>query len=307
MTDAPRRPGYGPWLNAALFLATVITTLDAGRNLGEPGGRLITGWPYAAALLAILGAHEFGHWILARRHRVETSLPYFIPVPFGVGTLGAVIRLRGIMPSRRATLDIGVAGPLAGFAVALPLLLWGVAHSTVVDASALPRAGLDSPLALFLAWRDGRLDEIAAAGGGAIQYMGDSLVTWAAQRLTWGELPPGQDLILHPVAFAAWIGMLVTTLNLVPIGQLDGGHLTYALLGQARAEKASRLLSYGLLAAGLFLSWNWLFWWLLTRTVVGVRHPAAWDDRPLDPARTALAVAGLVLFVLTFVPVPFAF
>jgi membrane-associated protease RseP (regulator of RpoE activity) len=296
----------------ALLLATALTTLEAGRQLVEPGPPYVLahllgqGWPYAAALMGILGAHELGHWALARRHRVDTSLPYFIPVPFGgVGTFGAVMRMRESPPSRRATLDIGVAGPLAGFAVALPLLLWGVAHSTVIDAGALPRAGLDSPWALLMAWREGRLEEAGAAG--AIQYMGDSLVTWGAQRLVWGALPAGQDLLLHPVAFAAWLGMLVTTLNLVPLGQLDGGHLTYALLGKERAERASRLVSLGLLGAGLFLSWNWLFWWLLTRLVVGVRHPRAWDERPLDRPRAALAVAGLVLFLLTFVPVPFAF
>ncbi len=311
MDGRPAAPRRGPWLHLALFLATVVTTLEAGRQLVAPAtpfspeGLVEHGWPYAAALMGILGAHELGHWALARWHRVDATLPFFIPVPFGVGTFGAVMRMRESPPSRRATLDIGVAGPLAGFAVALPLLLWGLAHSTLLDASALPRAGLDSPWALLAAWREGRLEE--AAAGGAVQFMGDSLVTWGAQLLVWGRLPPGQDLVLHPVAFAAWLGMLVTTLNLVPIGQLDGGHLTYALLGRARAERASRLASFALLGAGLFLSWNWLFWWLLTRLAVGVRHPAAWDERPLDPLRTALAVAGLVLFVLTFVPVPFAF
>jgi membrane-associated protease RseP (regulator of RpoE activity) len=244
-----------------------------------------------------------GHYVLARLHGVDATLPYFIPVPFGVGTFGAVMRMRSLPPSRRATLDIGVAGPLAGFAVALPLLLWGVAHSTLIDAAALPQGGLDSPLKLFLAWREGRLDEAA----GAIQLMGDSLVTWGAQRLVWGRLSAGQDLLLHPVAFAAWLGMLVTTLNLVPIGQLDGGHLTYALLGRERALRASRLASWALLACGLVLSWNWLVWWLLSRTVVGLHHPAAWDERPLDPARRAVALLGLALLVATFVPVPFAF
>jgi membrane-associated protease RseP (regulator of RpoE activity) len=137
--------------------------------------------------------------------------------------------------------------------------------------------------------------------------MGDSLVTWGLQRLVWGGLPAGQDLLLHPVAFAGWLGMLVTTLNLVPLGQLDGGHCTYALLGQDGALRLSRLVSWALLACGLVLSWNWLVWWGLTRFLVGRAHPPSWDERPLDPARRALAVAGLVLFVLTFVPVPFAF
>lgn len=312
MAGRPERPRRGPWLNLALFLATCATTLAAGFGLAAPAGTpmgpaevLSFGWPYASALLGILGTHELGHYALARWHRVDATLPFFIPVPFGVGTFGAVMRMRESPPSRRATLDIGVAGPLAGFAVALPLLVWGLAHSTVIDAAALPRAGLDAPYALLRAWLDGRLGEAAAAG--ATQYMGDSLITWGAQLLVWGHLPPGQDLMLHPVAFAAWLGMLVTTLNLVPLGQLDGGHLTYAWLGRARAERLSRLVSWGLLACGLFLSWNWLAWWLLTRLAVGPRHPSAWDEGPLDAPRVALAVAGLVLFLLTFVPVPFAF
>lgn len=311
MDGPPDRPPRRPWLNLALFLATAVTTLEAGRQLVAPAtpfspdGLLANGWPYAAALLAILGAHEFGHYGLARWHRVDASLPFFIPVPFGVGTFGAVMRMRERPPSRRVILDIGIAGPIAGFAVALPLLFWGLAHSSVIDASALPRAGLDSPWQLLLAWREGRLE--AAGGAGAIQYMGDSLVTWGAQRLVWGELPPGRDLMLHPVAFAAWLGMLVTTLNLIPLGQLDGGHVLFALLGGERAARASRVASLALLGCGLFLSWNWLVWWGITRFAVGTRHPPVWDERPLDGKRVALAVTGLALLVLTFVPVPFAF
>jgi membrane-associated protease RseP (regulator of RpoE activity) len=320
------RPPPRPWLHLALFLATAATTLRVGFGLAAPeaepltvAGLLRHGWPYATALLGILAAHEFGHYGLARWYRVDTSLPYFIPFPWSFGTFGAVIRMRDRPPSRRATLDIGVAGPIAGFLVALPLLLWGTAHSTLVDAATIRHDGIDapfdylrawvdgrlpSPWALLQAWREGRLDGTAAAGG--MQYMGDSLVTWLAQRLVWGDLPPGQDLLFHPVAFAAWLGMLVTTLNLVPLGQLDGGHLTYALLGRARAEWLSRLVSWGLLGCFLFLSWGWLGWWLLTRYAVGPGHPPSEDEGPLDPARVALAVAGLVLLVLTFVPVPFA-
>jgi membrane-associated protease RseP (regulator of RpoE activity) len=303
----PRR--RGPWLNATLFLATIGTTLLAGFGLAAPAGTplgaaevLRHGWPYSAALVGILGAHELGHYALARWHGVDATLPFFIPVPFGVGTFGAVMRMRSAPPSRRAVLDIGVAGPLAGFAVALPLLAWGLAHSTPVELPAAAGAGFDSPLSALLAWWRGQ--EPAA---GEVQLMGDSLVTWGVQRLVWGELPPGRDLLVHPVAYAGWLGMLVTALNLVPLGQLDGGHLTYALLGRERAERASRMVSAGLLACGLLLSWNWLVWWLLTRYAVGMRHPPSPDERSLGPGRRALAVAGLALFALTFVPVPFAF
>jgi membrane-associated protease RseP (regulator of RpoE activity) len=305
----------------------VLTTLAVGRQLGDPGGRLISGWPYAAALLAILAAHEFGHYGLARWYGVDASLPYFIPAPFGFGTLGAVMKMRELPPSRRAMLDIGVAGPIAGFLVALPLLLWGVAHSTTVDAVTISRSGVDSPFDYLRGWAEGRLPSPAAllhsawswlqawqagtlpapTGAEQLEYMGDSLITWGAQRLVLGDLPPGKDLVLHPVAFAAWLGMLVTMLNLVPLGQLDGGHLIYALLGGQRAERLSRLVSHALLACFFFLSWGWLTWWLVTRYAVGPRHPAALDERPLGPSRIALALAGLVLLALTFVPIPFAF
>ncbi len=308
-----RRPA-GPWLNALLLLATTATALLAGFELAAPVEVEVTaaavlrhGWPYAAALLAVLGTHEMGHYVLARRWRVDASLPYFLPAPFGFGTLGAVIRIRSPIPSRVAALDIGLAGPFAGFLVALPVLWWGLAHSTLIDAPPAPAAGIGSPLALLLAtvdlWRGIPFPD---AGPGLVQQLGDSLVTWGVQRLAVGPLPPGKDLLLHPVAFAGWLGMLLTSLNLVPLGQLDGGHGVYALLGGERALRISRLASWALLGCGLTLSWSWLGWWAVTRFVVRLPHPPAWDERPLGPGRRAVAVAGLVLLVLTFVPVPFA-
>jgi membrane-associated protease RseP (regulator of RpoE activity) len=311
----PRGPAgpRGPLLHAALFLATAATALLSGFALGAPEGVplgaaevLRHGWPYAAALLGVLGAHEFGHYALARRHRVDATLPFFIPgppFPFGVGSLGAVIRLRSALPSRRATLDIGLAGPFAGLLVAVPLYAWGLARSAAVDASAFPPPGPQSLAGIALALLTGAPDP--SPGLQALR-MGDSLLTWGLQRLVWGALPAGQDLLLHPVAVAAWFGLLVTALNLVPLGQLDGGHATYALLGGERARRLSRLVAWGLLGCGLFLSVSWLAWWALARWLVGPGHPPAWDERPLDPARRALAVAGLVLFALTFVPVPVA-
>jgi len=306
----PPRP-RGPWLNAVLLLATMGTTLLAGFAIGAPADAtfdaasvLRHGWPYAAALLGILGTHEMGHSLLARRHDVDATLPFFIsgpPFPLGVGTFGAVIRIRSRLPSRRAALDVGLAGPLAGLAVAVPLLVWGLAHSTLMDVGQLPAPGPASALDLFLAWFRDAPD--AVPDGRALR-MGDSLLTWGLQRLGWGELPAGQDLLLHPVALAGWLGLLVTALNLFPLGQLDGGHGTYALLGHERALRLSRLVSWGLLACGLFLSASWLVWWGLTRFLVGLGHPPSWDERPLDPARRAVAIAGLVLFVLCFVPVP---
>lgn len=305
----PRPRSRFPAANVALFLATLATTLWAGFTLsplaplGPTLGRVLEGGlPFAGALVAILFTHEMGHYVLARRHRVDTTLPYFIPVPFGAGTLGAVIRIRSALPSRKATLEIGAAGPIAGFLVAMPLLVWGLAHSEVhAVASGVAGTSVASPLDALRAWMDGR--ELFGPDTGVRVY-GDSLVTWAAQRLVWGTLPAGHEVFVHPVGFAAWLGLLVTTLNLVPMGQLDGGHVLYALLGRRGARTGSEVVSAGLLVAGLTLSWNWLFWWLLTRFLIGARHPPPLRDEPLGPGGRVLAVLTLLLFVVTFVPVP---
>jgi membrane-associated protease RseP (regulator of RpoE activity) len=306
------RPQQRLALHAALFLATVGTTLWAGYQLSPLAARAPTlpnvvqgGLPFAGSLVAILFCHEMGHYLVARHHGVFATLPYFIPVPFGAGTLGAVIRMRSAIPSRRAALDIAAAGPLAGLAVAVPLLLWGLAHSELqVSAAAPVGSAMASPFALVRALLAG---QPILNGDPGVQFFGDSLITLAAAKLVHGTLPPGTDLALHPVAFAAWLGLLITTLNLVPLGQLDGGHVLYALVGRRWAHLGSRLVSAGLLVAGFFLSWNWLVWWALTRFLVGLRHPPALLEEPLDPARAAVAVLSLVLFVLTFVPVPVSF
>jgi membrane-associated protease RseP (regulator of RpoE activity) len=260
---------------------------------------LLAGVPFALSLVGILFTHEMGHYVLARRWRVDTTLPYFIPVPFGVGTLGAVIRMRSALPSRRATLDIGAAGPLAGFAVAVPLLLWGLAHSPVVDVPAAQSA--TSPLEALRFWLAGR--PVFGPDTGVF-HLGHSVLTWAAQALVHGRLAPGTDVELHPVGVAATIGLLVTALNLVPIGQLDGGHVTYALFGRSGHRMVSRAFSGALLLAGLLVSWSWLIWWAVVRFAVGHRHPPPLLEEPLGPARRAVAVLSLVILVLTFVPVP---
>ncbi len=315
---APARTGTRfPTVNVALFAATAATTLLSGWVMaGAPGaGDLLaretllaiatTGLPFAAALLGILFAHEMGHYVLARRYRVDVTLPFFIPfLPWGfggIGTLGAVIRIRSRMPSRRAVLDIGAAGPIAGFVVALPLLLWGYAHSTSIEAVDV---GIRSPLQYLLDTIRGGVAAPEAAGGAITYVFGDSLVSWAALHLTHPNLPPDATLNAHPVAIAATLGLLVTALNLFPVGQLDGGHVTYALLGRDRARRLSSVVSWGLLVLGLTLSYGWFVWWLLTRFLVGTRHPPAAVEEPLSPGRRALAIASLVLFVVTFAPIP---
>lgn len=165
----------------------------------------------------------------------------------------------------------------------------------------MPTSAAGSPLALLRAWWEGR-----AVGGGmeGAYFMGDSLLTWAASRIMVGEVPPGHDVFIHPVGLAAWLGLLVTTLNLVPAGQLDGGHVLYALFGRQRARAISSLVSWALLAAGLTLSWNWLVWFVVVRFVVGRDHPPALVEEPLGPGRRALGWLALALFFATFVPVP---
>lgn len=310
--EPPGPRGRFPAVNVALFLATVATTLWAGFELSPLAGGALTlanvlrgGLPFAASLIGILFTHEMGHYVFARRYAVRATLPYFIPLPFGFGTLGAVIRMRSAIPSRRATLDIGAAGPLAGLVVAVPLLLVGLALSDVQEVGLAPvRSALESPFTIFRALLEGRP---LVEGAPTLQFLGDSLLTWAARWLVVGELRPGYDVVLHPVALAAWLGLLVTALNLVPMGQLDGGHVLYALFGRRGARAAGRVVSAGLLLAGLFLSFSWLVWYVLTRFVVGLGHPPALDEAPLDRGRRAVAWLSLALFLATFVPVPVSF
>ncbi len=208
-SSAPEPTAAPPWrTNLLLFLGTVVSVfVTAASGDREPmlsRAALLHGAQFTAALLGILVAHELGHFVAAKIHKVEASLPYFIPLPFlsPFGTMGAVIRMRGTIPTRRALLDIGASGPLAGLAVAVPMYLWGAAHSQVVAANQEGMAELGESIGLRL------LDRFAAP-----------------------TLAPGMELELSPVAFAAWAGMFVTMINLLPVGQLDGGHVAYSLFG----------------------------------------------------------------------------
>ena len=282
-----------PLVHLGLFLATVVTTLLAGTlilggvsldELWNDPGRIAVGLPFAAALLGILGVHEFGHYALGRRHRMPVSLPYFIPVPpippFLLGTLGAVIRLRGAIRDRRALFDMAVAGPLAGLVVAIPIYVLGLKLSSLVR---IPQG---------------------EAEGAYVQF-GDALLPKLLERLTLGTLPPDSDILLHPVGVAAWFGFFVTALNLIPAGQLDGGHIVYALFGRRHAF-VSKLAVGGLVAIGLsFGSINWLVWAALIVGVMGVRHGPTMDDiTPLDRRRRALGLFALILLFLLLPPVP---
>lgn len=280
-----------PLVNLALFLATVVTTLLAGTLLlgGVPPaelwrepGRILVGLPFAASLLGILGVHEFGHYALGRHHGMPITLPYFIPVPpvppFLLGTLGALIRLRGAVRDRRALFDMAVAGPLAGLVVAVPILAFGLSRSRILPPAALSGEGLE---------------------------LGDSLLLKLIQWLVLGPLPADHVVVLHPVATAAWFGFFVTALNLIPAGQLDGGHIVYALFGRRHAL-ISKLTVGALVAAGVvFGSINWLVWAVLIVTLMGFRHGPTMDDiTTLGPGRRALGLLALVLLFLLVPPVP---
>lgn len=286
--------GSRPMLHLALFLTTVVTTLLAGTlllggvalgDLWRDPSRIVVGLPFAASLLAILGVHEFGHYTFGRRHGMPVSLPFFIPVPpvppFLLGTLGAVIRLRGSARDRRALFDMAVAGPLAGLVVAVPIYVLGLRLSSVV-----------------------RLPADAGDAGGYVRF-GDAVLPKVIERLTLGPLPPDFDILLHPVGIAAWFGFFVTALNLIPAGQLDGGHIVYALFG-SRHALISKVAVGGLVLVGLvFGSLNWLVWAVLIVGVMGFRHGPTMDDiTPLDGWRRALGLLALILLFLLLPPVP---
>lgn len=271
-----------------LFALTVFTTLWAGAYQAYSGTirgpvsflwqhpeMLPKGIPFAGTLLFILVTHEFGHFILSKIHRVPASLPLFIPgPPHFIGTFGAIIRMRGPILNRRALFDIGVAGPLAGFAVALVALIVGLFLSTVVDRTFTYGWKLGEPLLL-------------------------KFMTW----LILGPVPTDADVILHPVAFAAWFGLFVTSLNLMPIGQLDGGHVAYALWGHRQRTMALTVIPLLILLG--FVGWPGWFIWAFMAGVFGVEHPPVVDPQvPLGTARALLGWVAFAVFVLTFAPVP---
>jgi membrane-associated protease RseP (regulator of RpoE activity) len=305
MESVALRPAQRPLLHLGLLLLTLATTFEvflADQTSGDwTRSNVLDGVAFSLCLVAILGSHEMGHYLLARRHGVDTSLPYFIPLPhLGFGTLGAVIRIRSRIPTRNALVDIGAAGPLAGFLVAIPILLWGYAHATVIDvpASATSFPPLESLPEMVRMLVDGRSPSIVG------QSFGDNLLTLLIQRLVVGPLPDGKDVLANPYIVAGWFGCIVTTLNLFPIGQLDGGHLAFANLG-GRAVRVGKLAAVGLLLLVLFFNVSWLLWLLVTSLAVGFRHPEV--ERPeeaLDARRLLICLACVLVFVLCLTPSP---
>jgi membrane-associated protease RseP (regulator of RpoE activity) len=280
-------PPPSNWLiNLVLFLATVLTTLligaaYEGASLDEGWRALLQGWPYSVSIMLILGAHELGHYFAARYHREPVTLPYFIPVPTIIGTMGAFIRLKAPVKNRRALLDIGVAGPLMGMVFALPILLYGLATSSVGPI------GVPEP-------------------GQQILMEGNSILYILLKLLVFGRFLPsdGIDVQLNSIAWAGWVGLLVTGLNLIPVGQLDGGHIAYVLFGK-KARQLFWPVIIGLVA--LVLVTQTLMWgiWIVLLYFLGRSHAQPLDDvTPLDSRRRAIAILTLCLFVLVFTPIP---
>jgi membrane-associated protease RseP (regulator of RpoE activity) len=272
-----------PWLAAALLGATVLSVLFVGstmvhQDLAQAARDPLSGLPFALSLLGILGSHEMSHYFVARRYRVAVSLPYFIPLPFGLfGTLGAVISMQSPPANRRQLLRIGMAGPLGGLVVALGVVLYGLATSPVT---------------------------VIKPGTSYIRE-GNSILYLLLKYAVFGRiLPDGPvDVELSPVAFAGWAGLFVTGLNLIPAGQLDGGHIAFALLGR-RARALTLAISLSLLVLGAVLWQGWLLWGVLLLLLASRPQVVLDSVTELRPAEKAMAVGMLVLFVLLFTPVP---
>lgn len=274
------------WVHALLLVATLATTTwvgaaHAGVDLLREPGRFAAGLPYALALLLILGVHESGHYLAARAHGMRVSPPYFIPAPFGLGTFGAFIQLRSPAENRRALFDVAAAGPLAGLAVAVPALWIGLQYSSVVPAqgSGGHAGGVDA---------------------------GSSVLLAVVAKLSLGDdLARGHVLVLHPLAFAGWLGLLITALNLLPIGQLDGGHVADAMFGRRRGAAVAAPALVALFGLGLFVWSGLLGWAILVYFIAGAKGLPPLDDVSGPGAgRLALGWLTFALLVLILVPVP---
>jgi len=255
-----------------LFILTIATTFIVGLGDGPIGAA----W-YSGGIITILLCHEMGHYLMTRKHRISATLPYFIPLPLPpFGTMGALIKIKSPITDRRALLDIGAAGPLAGMVPISIALFFGLKYSQVVDTSSM--------------------------GAGTIS-LGNSLLFSAASKFIVGPLGPNQDILLHPLAFAAWVGLLVTAINLLPIGQLDGGHIIYALL-KDKSSVFFKFFYFFLIGICLFLYAGWLLF-VVVLTILRNHPPTMYDHVPLDTKRKVIGIGALVIFVLSFTPVPF--
>jgi membrane-associated protease RseP (regulator of RpoE activity) len=283
-------------VNILLFLLTLVFTLVVGiqyhisyYSITLPAGSgfftflwrhpaaWLWGFAYSFSLLGILLVHELGHFFACRFHHIEATLPFFIPAPTLIGTFGAFIKIKSPFPSKKALFDVGLAGPLAGFLVALPIIFIGISHSQIVQKEALQ-------------------------GGIA---MGEPLIFKLIAWLVIGSISGQHTLLVHPMAFAGWFGLLATAFNLFPIGQLDGGHILYALIGK-KSYYAGIASIIVILLLGIKYWQGWLFW-ALTITLIGLRHPPIFADEKIDLKRKILAAIAMLIFLVSFTPAPLVF
>jgi len=283
------------WLHVLLFLFTMASTTFVGAEhyasfVADFTQRLpnipipwlfVRGLWYSGTILAILGCHELGHYFACRYYDVDATLPFFLPAPLVLtGTLGAFIRIREPIPTKRMLFDIGIAGPIAGFLIAVPALILGISMSHVAK---LPPD--------FSGYE-----------------LGEPLLFQVVSKAVWGTPPDGYSLNMHPVAFAAWFGLLATALNLFPIGQLDGGHISYAVLGRRSSHVTLAMVGGALVLAWFSTSWRvWTGLMIAMLIFFGRHHPRVFDEHvPLDRPRLWLALGALAMFVICFTPVPIA-
>lgn len=303
--EAPEVPPTGfldrRWVPPAFFVATVASVFFVGLQQGEgyylmlgedptPGKIVMQAVIYTLALIAILGTHEMGHWLTSRAHGVKTSLPVFIPMPLGMGTFGAVIAMRQLPPDRTTLLRIGAAGPLAGGVIALALMAYAVATCPVVE-----------------------MPQVSEVTQGSYIELGNSLGTILFSVFSSQEIPPGHDIAATPLFMAAWVGFLLTSFNLFPIGQLDGGHIAYALFGE-RMNRLSPYLALGVMGLSLLaiplaggIAPQYVVWGLLLRFLVAWHPPVPYPEPRLGRGTAVLVAASVILFLLTFMPAPMRF
>ena len=277
-----RRPNYHTHI--VLFLMTVVTTVVAGMvweglNPLQQIGQFYRGLPYAFTLLTILFCHEMGHYVTARHYGIDVTLPYFIPVPppFPIGTLGAFIRMQSLPHNRRALLQVGAAGPIAGFCIALPAAIYAYATATVAP---IP------------------------ASGGVYYEFAEPLLLQLINHVVFGPIPQGSAIQISSVGIAAWFGLLVTMLNLLPVGQLDGGHIVYALFGRRARYLSWTVVAVLVIMGGVFHP-MWFMWAVIGMVLLRLRPPAILDQHtPLDWRSQIIALIALAIFVLCFMPSP---
>jgi membrane-associated protease RseP (regulator of RpoE activity) len=251
-----------------IFLHIILFLLTIGSTI------FVGGFLYSFAIMTILLAHEMGHYLMTRKYGIPSTLPFFIPLPMRpFGTFGAIIRMKGMIINKRALFDIGVTGPLSGFVVALPFIVTGMMLSKVQVTIGVER-------------------------------LGNPLLFTILQKVFIGEIPQGLTLVLHPFAYGGWVGLFVTALNLLPVGQLDGGHVVYAVFGN-KSQWVSRVSIALLALLAIFYNPGWLTLVILL-LIFGRRHPQPYDtETPLDGKRKFIACIVLIIFILSFIPAPF--